>query len=369
MAELVAYPIIDNWIQDGRYTASKYPYWKGYVMRNGILAAIMDANVDACVASWRTQGKNSTPMAETLDDMVGNGKENFRSIMRNMLWIAKIGGDSYAEIIYEDDDPVDLITLPPDRVTQIVKDGQIKNYEDSTTGEKFKPQEIFHLAYNSYGAQTMGISVVERLEPILLSMEQLIDRGNRLYEFWSKALTIIPTEEDDPGELDKLTARIDRLIRQGQSAWVLPKDQVDTDKITRLGLPEGASLDLSKWFKVLMDYMLMSCRTSENILGIGTQNSEESARMQLAGFRQLIRQDQKFLSDNLRFQFFRQKYPRSTPSIKFSFATESQEETLERVLKQLEALFAWQPTDPQEAQLKKLGSIDRLIELGVIPDE
>ena len=82
--------------------------WFGYYKTIPELAAVIDAK-----ATW-TVGKGFKADEITtmlLDTIKGFGKDTFNTIIENQIRTYQIGGDSYAEIIRDDED--NLINLKP----------------------------------------------------------------------------------------------------------------------------------------------------------------------------------------------------------------------------------------------------------------
>lgn len=348
--------------------SSEFCKWMGFVEKIPLLGSILNANVDADVASWRCKGEHASEMADILDGMVGNGKENFPAIMKNMLMISKIGGDSYAEIIYEGNDPKngdieDLKILNPDNIKQVVKNGVITKYAERDGGNSWVPEGIFHLAFNRIGSAPHGRSMIEPMNNLLIHFMQVQDDMSRLFHRYIKPMNVFRFKTNSDVEINKWMTEFRHQASVSESDIGIPDDLVST--IDRVSLPQGSSLDPSQWHSTLINQFLMSSRVSENILGIGTQNSEESARMQMAGFAQLVRSDQKFAAWNCRQQIFTQQFPRNTPKIEFSFAIEPQEERFIRLRDTIPIINA----SGVSPELKNLLTQKVLIEMGVIEDD
>lgn len=356
---------VETYEDEGTYR-TKFLEYRAYVDRNAILRAILNANADAVVASWRTYGKNAKKVADIFDEYRGNGKETFKLLMKNLFITAKIGGDAYAEIILDTADgfdgeiPVDLKILPSDRIDQVIKNGRIKRYECNYKGTRWKPEQILHLAYNPIGSSTHGNSIIEPMKNILIHFEALMETTNKIFEKYVKPMNVIYMNTDSSTEMQKLVDEWKAAFKSTAADMFVPADVVQ--KIDRVSVPQYSILDPSNWARVLLNHLLMASRVPENVLGIGTQNSEESARLQFAGFRQMVRMDQKFMEENMKYQVLTQLYPENTPTLKFSFATEAQEETYERNVRTLQAINNF----PVPDQLKILLSLKILMEMGLI---
>ena len=87
---------------------TNYSQWLGYYKKIPELASVIDAK-----ATW-TVGKGIKADEITtmlLDTIKGNGKDTFNTILENMIRTYNIGGDSYCEIVRDDED--NLINLKP----------------------------------------------------------------------------------------------------------------------------------------------------------------------------------------------------------------------------------------------------------------
>lgn len=358
---------MESYLKEGTYQ-SMFLKWKGFIDRNPILRAIINANADAVTASWRTEGENAGKVAEIFDGMRGTGKETFKLILNNAIKVAKIGGDYYAEIVYDDVDdidgevPTDLITLPPNQIRINISNGKIKNYENVTDGQKFKAEEMLHLAYNPIGAQVHGNSVIEPMNNLLIHMDALIETGCKIFEKYAKPFKLIYCNTDSTTKINEIADAWEEVFKTTQADMFIPKDIVE--KVETIGVPQYSTLNPADWHRVLLDHMIMSCRVPELALGTGSVNSEESARMQFMGFRQMVRWDQKFLEENLKFQLINQIFPENTPSLKLSFATEPQEDKWNRMMQTFQTIGQANLPD----QLKILLQTKILIELGLIPN-
>lgn len=347
----------------------EYLKWKGFVDNDAVLRAILNANADAVTASWRTYGKHDSQMAQILDGWTGLGKDNFTSIMNSALKTSKICGNYLGELVYDEVDgidgdvPVNMIPLPMQRWEMEIVNGICKKYIECHTGEEFRPEKIFHLAYNPLGAQCFGNSMIEPMQNILIYRHRLINSASKIFNRYIKPTRLITVRPDRQNTIDDIANKWKQINDTEEGDMFISEDQVT--KVELISVPQYSILDPANWHRVLLDYIMMSSRTSEQILGTGTVNSEESSRMQMMGFRQMVRFDQKWLANALQSQVFRQIYPEDTPAIKFSFAAEGQEERWDRLFKTYGIVSA----SNLDESLKRLVQIKLLIEAGLIEDE
>lgn len=367
MSKLLIPNAQETYEKDGSYV-SQFLRYRGIVDNDGVLRAIVNANADAVTASWRTEGENAKTLAEIFDQYEGNGKETFKLLMNNAFKVAKIGGDYYGEIVYDSYDgvegeiPVNIVTLPSDNIRQNIKNGRIKNYENIQTGDKYQPRSIFHLAYNPIGCMTHGNSIIAPIENLVRHRYELMEVASKVFERYVKPINVIYAKTDSTTEQEKIRSNWEAVNKAVSADLIVDSDSIE--KIERIAIPQGGVLDPSTWHRVLMDQIIMSSRVPELALGTGSVNSEESAKMQFMGFRQMVRWDQKFLEENLKSQIINQIFPEKTPTIKWSFATEGQDERWNRMMETFSIVGA-STADPE---LKNLLQTSILIDLGIIPN-
>src|SRR3990167_673945 len=137
---------------------TKYHQWDGMCRQVPIVESILNGVADATVASWLTVGSHEKAAAKMLDAMRGSGKQHFEQLMKSQLIVAMKGGDSYARKD-RTGELIDLVPLDSDSVKQKIEEGVIVAYEldqESGPARSYKPEEIFHLAYNQEGARPHG---------------------------------------------------------------------------------------------------------------------------------------------------------------------------------------------------------------------
>jgi len=363
MARTTIFPAQEP-LKDGGYV-TEYLKWKGFYDDIPILKSILDTNGAAVAASWRTSGTNSIEMAAILDKFNGSGKQTFKSMMYNTLVTCKLGGNAYFEILYDGDDVENIIMLNPDSIRVIIKNGRIKRYEQmvDTTGDttKWKPEEILHFPYNSIGAMPYGQSSIAPMNDLLLSLRQVQDDMKRIFHRYVKPTRVVEIDTDNVSERQDVESELKKVFRTQEADIFADMGKI---KISNSSVPQFSTLDPASWHKIIMDQLIMSSRVPELALGTGSVNSEESAKMQFDGFRQMVRWDQKFLEDVLEHQLFPQMFPEDTPKIKFSFAAEPQEEKYNRLQSTLQAVNGSELND----SLKGLLLIKILGEMGLIED-
>ena len=349
-----------------QFYESKFLKWKGYYDEIPILRGVVNSIADSVTASWRIRGNNADEVTTVLNNIEGNGKETFKTLMCNAIKTGIVGGDSFFEIVTNDDLGVEnIVMLPSENIRINIKNGKIKNYEEinAPVGErtsKWKPEEIFHYVNNPIGAMVHGTSDVEPLTNLLIALKQVQDDMYKYYKNYGTPLEVVEYDSDDETEIEQFKSDyIGQRFRR-------PKQIFLTKDLAKINFFEPAGrLDPATWHRLIVDQMLASMRVPDLALGQGTVNSEESSRMKYSGFRQLVRMKQQLLEEQLQRQLFPQIDPSATPSIEFSFAAEPEEEKFNRLM----AAFSQVNASELAPDIKGLTLIKLLQDAGVIPNE
>ena len=337
MVLLQAKPVADDYVKWEATYQTKYAKWNGFVARMPLIKSIIDIRAASVCSSWRTHGDKSEELAENLDNWRGRGTETFKLLIANLYRIAYICGDAYGEIIYDGDTPVDMEILPSDNVVQKIKKGKIIRFEEVDGGATWKPSRIFHLTYGKRGAMTHGIGQIEAMNNILIDYEQMLQQGSEIFRLFTKPMQIVLANTDRKEKLDDLATQFKDAEDTFSKTIILPKGLIDKFDAVQLSIP----LQPGEWLKELRAEIFMATQTPEIVLGTGYSTSEEDAKTRIAGFRGSIRFDQKWLEENLRQQIFTQIFPKNTPDIQFSYATEAQDERFKRMMEAGTAIQGW----------------------------
>lgn len=323
---------------------NKYLTWKGFYDKVPLLRGIIDTTADAVTASWRTYGSNDKSAADKLDAFEGNGKESFKLMMNAAAKACIVNGDYFAEIVGEDVE--DIHPLQPENIAIVVnKNGTLKRYEEITGNSQWRPEEIFHLAWNRMPGQVHGNSSVAPLNDTLIDLQQMMDTGSKIFRLYSNPYKIVYVSTDLQSTVDSVRDDIRKAQRTPGDALVVDEDTIK--KIESQGVPQFSTLNPGDWQKKLVDMIIMSTRVPELALGTGSVNSEESAKMQIDGFRAYVRWFQKFLEENVRRQLFTQMFGDKVPHIRFSFAAEPQEERFNRLMQSYQIVAQTPAVNPE----------------------
>jgi hypothetical protein len=275
------------------------PYWSEYLGYYNKIPELKQA-INS-LAIW-TAGKGYETDDKTrieLDNITGWGEDSFQSIMKNMLVVKKVNGDSYAEIIRDSKagDLLNIKILNPLNVRTIVnKKGIIEGYDEynpetKSTRKRFKPQEILHLVNDRVANQIHGTSVIE-------ACKWVIDARNEAMSDWRRILhrstiRVLEVDSDDPTTLTTLKNQYAEAIRKGE-VLILPKDNA-----TFADLQAPPSETFLGWIRYLENFFYQAVGIPKIILGGSQEFTEASSKIGYLTFEQVYMAEQRELESDL----------------------------------------------------------------------
>ena len=283
--------------RETRWQQSKWSKYYGYYIKIPELNSTIDAR-----ATW-TVGKGYLADEDTvflLDKIKGYGRDTFNTILENMIRTMFIGGDSYAEIVR--DENLELINLKPldTGVMTIVLDskGIIKGYEQTSKIKgkgsiKFKPEEIFHLSRNRVADSVHGTSVIEKLEAIILMRNESMTDYKEMMHRFMKPRYIFHLDTDDTTKIAAFKAKMDKAWSDGENMYV-PKGAVVPEQMS---ISPNSTLNPLAWIDSLNDSFYEACATPKIIVGNSKNFTEASAKIVYLAFQQSVEEDQLYIEE------------------------------------------------------------------------
>lgn len=265
------------------YTNPNFTKWYGYYRKIPELKSAINA-----LATWILgQGYEAEPhFSVILEHIKGWGEDTFNSILWNMLVTMKVNGDSYAEII-RDEETKTLINLKPLDPSSIITvcnpKGKIIRYEQTSKNpnskpRKFEPDEIFHLCNDRIADEIHGISVIE-------AVQWVIDAKNEAMADWRRishrsTIRILYVEEDNKTRLDNLKRDYKDVINKGE-LLILPIKRGEGEFVD-LTLPPAEQF--LAWIRYLENFFYQALGVPKVILGGTAENTEASAKVSVIVF-------------------------------------------------------------------------------------
>ncbi len=271
----------------------------GYYKKIPEVGIVIDAK-----ATW-TVGKGFKADEETtmiLDSLKGIGNESFNVFLENMIRTAHIGGDSYAEIIRdEEENLLNLKPLDPSVMKVIINNqGIIIRYEQTSKLEKtpikFNPEDILHFSRNRVADNVLGTSMVDKLTTIILMRNEAMDDKKTVAHRTVVPVRIIEVDTDDATEIAKVKAQYEQIIKAGGEALVIPKGTV---QITTEALANNATMDTSRWIEELNNYFYQAAGVPQIVVGGVGSITERATTVAYLAFQQTIEEEQLYVEEQV----------------------------------------------------------------------
>ena len=222
-----------------------------------------------------------------------------------MIRTYNIGGDAFCERIVDDDENlINLKPLDPGTIKIIVNSkGILKRYEQTAkvgghTGKvvnKFKPEEIFHLARNRVADEIHGVSITEKLVTIILMKNEAMDDWKRVLHRNIDPMMIYHLDTDNESKILQFKAKVDAARGKGENMYI-PKDAVVPEQIS---LAPNASLNPIAWISELNNYFYQSAGVPQIIVGGTGAITERAVSIAYLAFQQTIEEEQLFIEEQV----------------------------------------------------------------------
>jgi len=270
----------------------------GYYNEIPELGAVIDAKARWTVGKGFQADEITTML---LDTIKGFGVDTFNTILENLKRTMEIGGDSFAEIIRDEEE--NLINVKPldPGVMKIIVDrrGLIIRYEQTSKNKnnpkKFTPEQIFHLPRNRVADQIHGTSMIKNLEWIIKAKNEIQAIVKQLMQRHLKPVMIFHLDTDDPTEIASFKAKMDKAYADGENMYI-PKDVVVPEV---LSIAPNATLNPLPWLEWLNDQFYLASGVPKIILGGTGAITEAAVKIAYLAFEQTIREDQLYIEEQV----------------------------------------------------------------------
>jgi len=275
----------------------------GYYKKIPELRAAIDAK-----ATWTVgKGFEADPSTEAIIELIkGFGKDTFNTILENMIRTMQIGGDSYAEVIRDEEgDIINIKPLNPQSMIIVAnRQGKIIRYEQSTRStninKKYDPIDIFHLSRNRVADEIHGVSLIDAIEDIILMRNEAMADMKEVFHRFVKPKYIFHLDTDDPTEIAAFKAKNDAATGAGENIYV-PKDVVIPEQ---MAVAPNSTLNPLPWINQLNNYFFQAAGVPQIIVGGSQEFTEATAKIAYLAFQQTIEEDQLYIEEQVREQLF-----------------------------------------------------------------
>jgi len=226
----------------------------------------------------------TSPQEVQLKNITGWGEDTFLSIIWNMIVVKKFNGDSYAEIVRDEDieetgELINLKVLDPERMAHVMSEQKvIVKYEYTQhNGNKksFDPWEILHFCNDRIADEPHGTATTEAVEWVIEALEEA-RRDTKRIEHRS-TVRILYVEESDPTRLANLKRDYKDAIKNGDVA-LFPGNKKDYEFVDLTAPATQARL---AWINYLGDQFYKQLGINRAAVGGTQDNTEASAKVGL----------------------------------------------------------------------------------------
>ena len=269
----------------------------GYYKKIPELRVAIDTKVNWTIGA----GIEADPLTLLHTSMIkGNGKDTFTTILENQARVAKLAGDSYAEIITNDEGIIlNLKPLDPSTIAIISdKKGRIKRYEQrfkKKTIHKFQPNEVFHLSHDRIADEVHGNSIVNSVKWIILARNEAMDDWKTVLHRNVKGLMVHYVDTDDDAKIDAYEAKANKARGEGNDL-IVPKGTVEIELIQK---QLNQSVSPLQWIDQLNNYFFQAVNVPQIVVGNASEFTDASAKIAYLAFEQSVKTDQLYLEEQV----------------------------------------------------------------------
>lgn len=284
------------------YTNADWNQQLGYYTKIPELQAVIDAK-----ATW-TVGKGfiADEFTTFLLDMIGGtGVDTFNTILENMIRTYHIGGDSFAEVIRDDDDKlINLKPLAPETMKIVANNkGVIIRYEQTNKDPKkdpikFAPEEIFHLARNRVADEIHGQSMIKALVDTILRINEAKSDWQRVLHRNIDPLWIFHLDTDDTAKIAAFKTKQDAARGAGENMYI-PKGAVVPELVS---VASNAALNPLPWIEAETGRFYEASGVPRIVLGGTGAITEAAVKIAYLAFQQTIEEEQLFIEEQILVQ-------------------------------------------------------------------
>jgi hypothetical protein len=228
----------------------------------------------------------------------GWGKDNFIGIISNMIKVKHFNGNSYAEIISDDENPlINLKTLNPFNVRHVLNSQGILIRYDVWNGKEWKSMDtkkILHFVNGRIANESHGISDLESCKWVLDARNEAMTDKRRILH--KTAIRVLAVDASDTATYNQLRNQYAEAMKKGD-VLIIDKGKVEFQDIQAQDTSQH-----SVWIDYLDSAIYKASGVPEIAMG-GSQNySEASSKVGHMTFEQPHKSERKYVEDELRNQ-------------------------------------------------------------------
>jgi len=270
--------------------------WHGYYEDVPIFAAVIDT-----LAAWAVGRGIKGKDFDKVKNIRGWGKDDFNSIIENLLRTCLICGDSHSEKIKDKAGRLtNLKPLNPGTIKHVVNAfGILERYEQTLGGyvQRLDKDRIFHLCWNRLADEIHGKPLGARAEPIIIQIKQLQeDLGIRFHRI-TKPLRLFEAKTDDEDILSATEVKLKTSYKNAEII-VIPEGTLSEKE----GMPTPSAQDTLIYLDYLTRNLVTAMNCPEIIMGWSKGSTEAGGKIVYLAFQQPTERKQLFLEEQMRLQ-------------------------------------------------------------------
>ncbi len=253
--------------------------------------------------------KADAKTTKILRKIIGWGKETFNEVMGNQAGVEHINGDSYAEIITTNNEPIkdngsnllNLKPLNPGTIKHIVNSqGILEGYTQlllDGTEKSLRLDQVFHLCLNRTADEVHGTGDIEVLITFLDKIKQLDEDMAVMFHRFVVPLVIWRVNTDDPTAMATFKTQ-SKKARNGGDDMVIPDTAVEWS-LLEPGKGVGKVIDPMTWRNKWVEEVIKGGGVPALIMAIEAGTTEASSKMVYLAWQQVIEDEQRKLEEQV----------------------------------------------------------------------
>ncbi len=233
-----------------------------------------------------------------LNKIIGWGKETFNEVMGNQTGVEHINGDSYAEIVTINNEPLkengsnllNLKPLNPGTIIHVVNEqGMLEGYKQTLldgTEQDLRLDQVFHLCLNRDADEVHGTGDIQVLISFLDKIKQLDEDMAVMFHRFVVPLVIWKINTDDTTAMATFKSQ-SKNARNGGDDMVISDMAVDW-KLLEPGVGVGKVVDPMIWRNKWVEEVIKGGGVPALIMAIEAGTTEASSKMVYLAWQQVI---------------------------------------------------------------------------------
>ena len=235
-----------------------------------------------------------------LEGISGWGEDTFDSLMQQAIFIKKIQGEAYFEIVRNEGELINLKPINPGRMRNVVDNkGILMEYEEldpkdlNKAVRTYKVNEIFHVVNGRVANEIQGTSVIESCQWIIDARNEAMSDLRRIMH--RSTIRVLYVDPDDSANLTVIKNQYKEAVKSGE-VLILPGKPSENAFQDLQVPPTQAYLE---WIRYLENVFYQAVGIPKIILGGSQEFTEASSKVGYLTFEQVYAAEQRLLEQDL----------------------------------------------------------------------